>query len=104
MDRPVPKQKPRDNRKARRKRDRDQLERLAHKRFDAAYRARGVSPRYYDVAYPTIRTKVAGRRVFDLAEMRIVVRPNAKYQALVAALVRMSAGVTVDISGMRDRT
>ncbi len=92
----------RESRKARRRRDRRFVLRLAHKRFDdLAYRVAGVSPKYYDVIHYPVTRVINGMRYLDLRKGRFKVVPTAKCRALYRALAAMCQGVTVDLSGMR---
>lgn len=95
----MPKQKARENRKARRKRDKRLLERLFHKRLDREIlKASGKSPGYYRVEYTSPATKVVGgRRMFDVRKIGCKVVPTAKCVRLYEELARMCAGVTFEL-------
>lgn len=86
-------------RRQRRRRNRRHLLHVAHKRFDEfVYRARAVSPEYYDVQFDRIATLMRGhRRVFDLHKMGACVVPNARYRRMIDQLIAACKGVMVTI-------
>lgn len=87
-----------DNRKARLKRDKKFLARLASKRFDRkACKEASVSPDYYTVHYHIVTRNKKGVRLFDLRKMTFRVVPNAKYHRTIAVLLAACQGVTVTI-------
>lgn len=89
-----------ENRKARRKRDRKQLLRLTHKQYDELVLASGGgrNPKYYDVRYGSVPTRVVGgRRVIDVRKLKARVVPNAKYHETVAFLTGLCGGLTVRV-------
>jgi hypothetical protein len=93
-----------DNRKARKRRDKKQLERAAHHHFDAKALSAdgGKNPNYYAVVYPSVPTKLVGHaRVIDIRKLRFKVVPNKTYRDTVAQLLKMCKGVTVDLSAIR---
>ncbi len=95
------KQKPRQNRQARRRRDRKELRRLAATRLTEPILKNngGKSPTYYTVVFHSIRVTV--RNGMRRLRVQASVRPNEKYRDLIACLSRMCGDMTVDLSALR---
>lgn len=103
----MPKQKCRDNRKARKKRDAREAERIKDKllpRFDKIfYRLRSVNPDYYDVVYDCVKLQVIrGKRVIDLRCLKAKIVPNDKYRDLLEQLNKMCGHMTVNLTEGED--
>lgn len=108
----MPKQKPRANRKKRLQRRAKSTARLALKiarslkSFALKHHRGGASPDYYTVRVgrmPVKLKKFNGQRAWitDVKRVRFRITPNAKYRAMIASLMRMAEGVTVDLSAAR---
>lgn len=95
--------KARKNRAARRKRDKKHMQQLVEKRLTKqVYKDFSVNPEYYQIVWRGVESKgtdAKGRRKLVVSA---TVRQNQKYKDLLARLMKLCEGLTVNIRREED--